>query len=162
MQLLKVMSKLSQPGSTHLPYFLLCREIGVRAVDGMVKGRVLGLHWTDIVGVKDTSDQPTVREPVSPVPLTTRMMSNSSYAGGASGTVGIESSEDGDMVMVNPVNTSTRDLAQIDEGDEQEIVGPRLVPITPIMRYAMREVVQEYEDVRTVSEYASLNDPDEY
>lgn len=162
MQLLKVMSKLSQPGSTHLPYFLLCREIGVRAVDGMVKGRVLDLHWTDVVGVKDTSDQPTVREPVSPVPLTTRMMSNSSYAGGASGTVGIESSEDGDMVMVNPVNASTRDLAQIDEGDEQEIVGPRLVPITPIMRYAMREVVQEYEDVRTVSEYASLNDPDEY
>ncbi|KAI6038602.1 hypothetical protein EDC04DRAFT_2569513 [Pisolithus marmoratus] len=162
MQLLKVMSKLSQPCTTHLPYFLLCREIGVRAVDGMVKGRVLGLHWTDPVGFRDTSDQPTVREPASPVPMTTRMMSNSSYIGGASGTVGVESSEDGEMVMVNPINVSTRDLGQIDEGDEQEIVGPRLVPVTPIMRFAMREVVQEYEDVRTVSEYASLNDPDEY
>ncbi|KAI6020152.1 hypothetical protein PISMIDRAFT_675160 [Pisolithus microcarpus 441] len=162
MQLLKVMSKLSQPSTTHLPYFLLCREIGVRAVDGMVKGRVLDLHWTDPVGFKDTSDQPTVREPGSPVPMTTRMMSNSSYIGAASGTVGVESSEDGDMVMVNPINLSTRELGQIDEADEQEIVGPRLVPVTPIMRFAMREVVQEYEDVRTVSEYASLNDPDEY
>lgn len=162
MQLLKVMSKLSQPSTTHLPYFLLCREIGVRAVDGMVKGRVLDLHWTDPVGFKDTSDQPTIREPASPVPMTTRMMSNNSYIGGASGTVGVESSEDGEMVMVNPINLSTRDLGQIDEGDEQEIVGPRLVPVTPIMRFAMREVVQEYEDVRTVSEYASLNDPDEY
>ncbi|KAG6333108.1 hypothetical protein ID866_5983 [Astraeus odoratus] len=162
MQLLKVMSKLSQPGTTHLPYFLLCREIGVRAVDGMVKGRVLNLHWTDPVGAKDTADPPVAREPLSPVPMTTRMTSNNSYVGGASGTVGIESSEDGDMVMVNPINLSARDLGQIDEGDEQEIVGPRLVPIAPIMRYAMREVVQEYEDVRTVSEYASLNDPDEY
>jgi hypothetical protein len=50
MQLLKVMSKLSQPGTQHLPYFLLCREIGVRAVDGMIKGKVLNLHWTEPIG----------------------------------------------------------------------------------------------------------------
>ena len=85
--------------------------------------------------------------------MTHRVLSNNSYAG-------VESSEDGDMVMVNPVNLSTRDLGQIDEGDEHEVIGPKLVPLTPIMRFAMREVVQEYEDVRTVSEYASLNDPD--
>ncbi|KIJ63663.1 hypothetical protein HYDPIDRAFT_91975 [Hydnomerulius pinastri MD-312] len=160
MQLLKVMSKLSQPGTQHLPYFLLCRELGVRAVDGMVKGRVLNLHWTEPVGKE--VEIPVISQPVSPVPMTTRVLSNNSFAGGASGTVGVESSEDGDMVMVNPVNFSTRDLGQIEEGEEQEIVGPRLMPLTPIMRYAMREVVQEYEDVRTVSEYASLNDPDEY
>ncbi|KAF8842845.1 hypothetical protein BDN67DRAFT_965290 [Paxillus ammoniavirescens] len=160
MQLLKVMSKLSQPGTQHLPYFLLCRELGVRAVDGMIKGRVLNLHWTEAIGKE--VEIPVISAPVSPVPMTTRVLSNNSYAGGASGTVGVESSEDGDMVMVHPVNLSTRDLGQIDEGDEQEIVGPKLTPLTPIMRYAMREVVQEYEDVRTVSEYASLNDPDEY
>lgn len=162
MQLLKVISKLSQPGTTHLPYFLLCREIGVRAADGMVKGGVLGLHWTDPVGVKDSTDHPTVRELGSPVPMMTRMMSNSSCAGGTTGTVGIESSEDGDMAIANQINVSMRNLAQIDEGDEQEFVGPRLVPITPIMRCAMREVAQEYEELRSVSEYASLNDPDEY
>ncbi|KAN0094674.1 hypothetical protein V8E55_002961 [Tylopilus felleus] len=160
MQLLKVMSKLSQPGTQHLPYFLLCREIGVRAVDGMIKGKVLNLHWTEPVGKEP--EIPIISVPVSPVPMTHRVLSNNSYAGGASGTVGIESSEDGDMVMVNPVNLSTRDLGQIDEGDEHEVIGPKLVPLTPIMRFAMREVVQEYEDVRTVSEYASLNDPDEY
>ena len=161
MQLLKVMSKLSQPGTQHLPYFLLCREIGVRAVDGMIKGRVLNLHWTEPVG-REVEVIPVISAPVSPVPMTHRVLSNNSYVGGASGTVGVESSEDGDMVMVNPVNLSTRDLGQIDEGDEHEVIGPKLTPLTPIMRFAMREVVQEYEDVRTVSEYASLNDPDEY
>ncbi|KAF8556617.1 hypothetical protein OG21DRAFT_1506373 [Imleria badia] len=159
MQLLKVMSKLSQPGTQHLPYFLLCREIGVRAVDGMIKSKVLNLHWTEPVGKEP--EIPLISAPVSPVPMTHRVLSNNSFAGGASGT-GVESSEDGDMVMVNPVNLSTRDLGQIDEGDEHEIIGPKLTPLTPIMRFAMREVVQEYEDVRTVSEYASLNDPDEY
>lgn len=160
MQLLKVMSKLSQPGTQHLPYFLLCREIGVRAVDGMIKAKVLNLQWTEPVGREP--DIPVISAPVSPIPMTHRVLSNNSFAGGASGTVGVESSEDGDMVMVNPVNLSTRDLGQIDEGDEHEVIGPKLTPLTPIMRFAMREVVQEYEDVRTVSEYASLNDPDEY
>ncbi|KAI9460660.1 hypothetical protein HD554DRAFT_1569913 [Boletus coccyginus] len=160
MQLLKVMSKLSQPRTQHLPYFLLCREIGVRAVDGMIKGKVLNLHWTEPVGRE--VEIPVISAPVSPVPMTQRVLSNNSFVGGASGTVGIESSEDGDMVMVNPVNLSTRDLGQIDECDEHEVIGPKLTPLTPIMRFAMREVVQEYEDVRTVSEYASLNDPDEY
>lgn len=160
MQLLKVMSKLSQPGSQHLPYFLLCRDIGVRAVDGMIKGKMLNLHWTEPVGRE--VEIPVISAPVSPAPMTHRVLSNGSYVGGASGSVRVESSEDGDMVMVNPVNLSTRDLGQIDEGDEHEVIGPRLTPLTPIMRFAMREVVQEYEDVRTVSEYASLNDPDEY
>ena len=46
--------------------------------------------------------------------------------------------------------------------DEEEVVGPKLVPTTPIMRFAMREVVQEYyaDDDRTESEYASLSDAD--
>jgi hypothetical protein len=37
-----------------------------------------------------------------------------------------------------------------------EVVGPKLVPMTPIMRYAMREVVSEYEDEQSISEYASI------
>ena len=37
-----------------LPYFLLCKEIGVKAVDGMVRGRILDLRWTDIVKRSNT------------------------------------------------------------------------------------------------------------
>ncbi|KAJ2970279.1 hypothetical protein NUW54_g12762 [Trametes sanguinea] len=43
------MNRLAQPGARSLPYFLLCREMGARAVDGMVKGRILDLRWTDPV-----------------------------------------------------------------------------------------------------------------
>lgn len=46
---------------------------------------------------------------------------------------------------------------------DTEAVGPKVLPITPIMRYAMREVVQEYyDDNQTISEYASLSELDEY
>ena len=43
-----------------------------------------------------------------------------------------------------------------------ELIGSKLVPTTPIMRYAMRDVVQEYEDDQSISQYASLSDVDEY
>lgn len=161
MQLLKVMSKLSQVGTNHLPYFLLCRELGVRAVDGMVKGRVLNLHWTDPVtheGESTARPEPVTstaaNPPVGAIPSPTNI--------GSGSTLGA-SSEDGDMMAMNPVNMSTRELGQIDEEDEEEeVIGPKLVPLTPIMRYAMREVVLEYEDVRTLSDYASFTDVEEY
>ena len=48
--------------------------------------------------------------------------------------------------------------------EEEEIVGPKVLPTTPIMRYAMREVVEEYydRDNDTVSEYRSLSEVEEY
>ncbi|OJA16556.1 hypothetical protein AZE42_00622 [Rhizopogon vesiculosus] len=161
MQLLKVMSKLSQAGTAHLPYFLLCREIGVRAVDGMIKGRVLNLHWTDPVAHE--GEVPARREAATPLPANLAGVGviPSPINIGSGSTVGA-SSEDGDMMMMNPVNMSTRELGQIDEEDEDEVIGPKLMPLTPIMRYAMREVVLEYEDVRTVSDYASFTDVEEY
>ncbi|GAA5973059.1 hypothetical protein JCM11641_000392 [Rhodosporidiobolus odoratus] len=33
-------------GQDSLPYFPLCRELGARAVDGMIRGRVLELRWS--------------------------------------------------------------------------------------------------------------------
>ena len=48
-----------------------------------------------------------------------------------------------------------------DDGDDG-FVGPKLLPATPIMRYAMREVVRDYLEEDTVSEYASLSDVNEY
>ncbi|KAF9781291.1 hypothetical protein BJ322DRAFT_1010829 [Thelephora terrestris] len=56
-QLIKVMVKLteSEDGPARaLPYFLLCKEIGVKAVDGMVRGRMLDLRWTDVVRRSNT------------------------------------------------------------------------------------------------------------
>ncbi|KAK7001006.1 hypothetical protein R3P38DRAFT_3051744 [Favolaschia claudopus] len=42
-----------------------------------------------------------------------------------------------------------------------EVVGCKLVP-TPIMKFAMREVIEEYEDQRSVSDYVSLSEVEEY
>lgn len=56
-QLIKVMVKLTEneDGPVRaLPYFLLCKEIGVKAVDGMVRGRILDLRWTDVVRRSNT------------------------------------------------------------------------------------------------------------
>ncbi|KAG6846185.1 hypothetical protein H0H93_015548 [Arthromyces matolae] len=163
MQLLKVMSRLTQPHTSYIPYFHLCREIGVRAVDGMIKGRLLDLRWTETVTKENTED------------LRTRSGVLNGAAGGP-GPGGIPSyappgidpvaadmvpqvsaSEEG-MIPVSEHELGQRDIYE----DVLEVVGPKLVPTTPIMRYAMREVVQEYEDDRSVSEYASLSDVDEY
>ncbi|KJX95318.1 hypothetical protein TI39_contig4119g00002 [Zymoseptoria brevis] len=46
--LLKVMEKLVKPPYS-LPYFDLCREIGTRQTDMMIKTRVLDLRWTKTV-----------------------------------------------------------------------------------------------------------------
>lgn len=56
-QLIKVMVKLTENEDgppRALPYFLLCKEIGVKAVDGMVRGRILDLRWTDVVKRSNT------------------------------------------------------------------------------------------------------------
>ncbi|KAF7968000.1 hypothetical protein HWV62_32198 [Athelia sp. TMB] len=144
MQLLKVMSRLSQPGIRALPYFPLCREMGVRAVDGMVRGRVLDLRWTELVRAED---EEWVRIGAAP-----RSAMQSAVI-----------TEEGHMSAVSEraLDPETP-VEEDDEEDEEEIVGPRLVPCTPIMYAAMREVVMEYEDAQSVSEYASLSDPDEY
>jgi hypothetical protein len=56
-QLIKVMVKLTENEdgpARALPYFLLCKEIGVKAVDGMVRGRILDLRWTEVVKRSNT------------------------------------------------------------------------------------------------------------
>ncbi|KAJ7577511.1 hypothetical protein C8J56DRAFT_798930 [Mycena floridula] len=118
MQLLKVLSRFTGPVE-HLSYFNLCRELGVRAVDAMVRARILDLQWTE------------------PINSCIRPISQSAFS--AEG--------DGDMVAV---------------ADPYDWIGPKLVPITPVMRYAIQEVIQEYQEERSVSEYASLSEVDEY
>lgn len=169
MELLKVMSRLARPDTQYLPYFNLCRELGVRAVDGMVKGRVLDLRWTETV-TKEILGEDTSRvgSTVLPNPGVVGM----SAAAGSS-SVGLQGSYlpldppppiDDDDEMVPLSETDVRHMHQPANVYEEvmEVVGPKLVPTTPIMRFAMREVVQEYEDDQSVSEYASLSDVDEY
>ncbi|GAA5886344.1 hypothetical protein JCM5296_001875 [Sporobolomyces johnsonii] len=47
--LLTVMHRLQPGHDDALPYFPLCRELGARAVDGMVRGRILELRWSATV-----------------------------------------------------------------------------------------------------------------
>ncbi|KAF8352054.1 hypothetical protein F5887DRAFT_11187 [Amanita rubescens] len=185
MQLLKVMSRLagrsgrgSQTGTVqgpeeapYLPYFLLCREMGVRAVDAMVKGRVLGLRWTEPVTKEGVETR--IRSGISA--LNPPGYREGNFGGESSGTavdhlgappndpspVPIPGAEDDEEMIAVPEHEIGAPYYD-DEEELLEVVGPKLVPITPIMRYAMKEVVQEYEDDGSVSEYASVIDPDEY
>lgn len=190
-QLLRVMNRLAQPRTRSLPYFLLCREMGAKAIDGMVKGRILDLRWTEpfsrefldpfrmSMRVRESirvqlgrgpdaagSSGTAVNEPV--VAGTTRAESGAAQAEGMEG-IGAEGAygSDEDMVPMSDeevlrAHERLMDGPPLAGEEDEEVLGPRLVPISPIMRYAMQEVVQEYyaDDDRSESEYASLSDAD--
>ncbi|KAI0753286.1 hypothetical protein C8Q80DRAFT_1097732 [Daedaleopsis nitida] len=187
-QLLRVMNRLAQPRTRALPYFLLCREMGAKAIDGMVKGRILDLRWTEPVS-KEFSDpfrmSMRVRESIrmqlgggggragaeSSATAVNEPVAGPSGAGTGAGTEGIGAAgaygSEEDMVPMSDEEVLRAHERLMDGGplageDDEEVLGPKLVPITPIMRYAMQEVVQEYyaDDDRTESEYASLSDAD--
>ncbi|KIK68285.1 hypothetical protein GYMLUDRAFT_35665 [Collybiopsis luxurians FD-317 M1] len=182
-QLLKVMSRITEYGTTNIPYFALCREFGVHAVDGMVKGRILDLRWTDPVTEEmeheETSYLNRQSRPLSIEGAISsgRTVVNNGNRGGAN--VAAASEEDMSPVSEREVYMSNRrrssrwrNTAYVGEGaGNLNLVGPKLVPTTPIMKYAMREVLYEYDeeaiedDGGTVSEYASaasLSDVEEY
>ncbi|KAF7366723.1 hypothetical protein MSAN_00930400 [Mycena sanguinolenta] len=145
MELLKVMGRLAQPDVEFIPYFPLCRELGVRAVDGMVKGRVLDLRWTEPVTEEHGSES-----------------ENGHLCGaGSSGTAVAP-----ELDAVSATNSELSDMVPVSEpelgrGDYMEVVGCKLVA-TPIMKFAMREVIEEYEDQHSVSDYVSLSEVEEY
>ncbi|KAJ7028689.1 hypothetical protein C8F04DRAFT_963618 [Mycena alexandri] len=149
MELLKVMGRLAQPNVQYLPYFPLCRELGVRAVDGMVKGRVLDLRWTEPV----TDEYASEAEAEAAGPHAHLRARSSGTAVEGDGASVATNSESSDMVPV-----SERELGR---EEYVEVVGCKLIP-TPIMKFAMREVVEEYEDQQTVSDYVSLSEVEEY
>ena len=273
-QLIKVMIKMAENEdgpARALPYFLLCKEIGVKAVDGMVRGRILDLRWTDVVKRSNTIGMEDRTNPNSQSVLQLHASHSQIQSRNQSADVlrvrGGGATVDGSMTPkeITPKASQTtrdsRDLAdetsihetgndhvqvqehdrdndqdqdqdhdQVDHGppnvrshaaharaesadtminpqepiydaEEGEIVpalsdagdtpvtgpgergyqsryhheeveeddgddgfvGPKLLPATPIMRYAMREVVRDYVvDEDTASEYASLSDVNEY
>ncbi|KAJ3568026.1 hypothetical protein NP233_g5987 [Leucocoprinus birnbaumii] len=177
MQLLKVMSRLTKPDTPYLPYFMLCREFGVRAVDGMVKGRVLDLRWSEPVSKDNGEEEQLPRASLTgysglgmppPPPMTYNAAMAASGSGTAIDTLGPPPAIDDEEGIV-PVPPSEllgtmHSGIPVDPYEEEylELVGPRLIPMTPIMRYAMAEVIEEYEDDQSNSDYASLPDPDEF
>ncbi|PPQ77918.1 hypothetical protein CVT25_015393 [Psilocybe cyanescens] len=165
MELLKVMSRLARPDTQYLPYFHLCRELGVRAVDGMVKGRVLDLRWTETV-TREAADEMRARSPAAQVVRDSALATQTMGVGTSAGGVVIPESAGGtpvDLLGPPPPIDDEHEMAPVHSDvfeEVMEVVGPKLMPTTPIMRFAMRDVVQEYEDDQSVSEYASLSDAD--
>ncbi|GAA5899602.1 hypothetical protein JCM8208_000602 [Rhodotorula glutinis] len=87
--LLRVMQRLQPGADDSLPYFPLCRELGARAVDGMVRGRLLELRWS--AAVTDESEP------------------------------------------------------RADGRTMDKVAGPVVLPTTSVVRWAMGEVLREYE-----------------
>jgi hypothetical protein len=106
-------------GAAGIPYFPLCRELGVGAVDGMVKGRILELRWTETI-TREGAERVTPRKFAPPAD---KRFSEAS----------------GDWIPVSPRSEEGVFEERELEAD-QAIIGPVLVPTTPIMRFAMRAV----------------------
>ncbi|TKA50941.1 hypothetical protein B0A53_05722 [Rhodotorula sp. CCFEE 5036] len=87
---LSVMQHLQPGAKDSILYFPLCRKLGAQAVDGMIRGRLLELRWTEAI------------------------------------------TEEGGEI------SREAKLAR------REAVGPRVLPTTPVVRYAMGEVLEEY------------------
>ncbi|KAH9929010.1 uncharacterized protein BXZ73DRAFT_48308 [Epithele typhae] len=221
LQLLRVMNRLAQPRTRALPYFLLCREMGARAIDGMVKGRILDLRWTEPVS-RDTATtmggagrapRESVRlqlgqraaagatamererqDPGSSGTAVDELEGAGAGAGPSGASVGpssavgagaatgagagagatgmrpetvwsdaeMEPMSDEEIIRAHERLAGLAPPYPASGEEEEEVLGPKLVPISPIMRFAMVEVVQEYyaDEDRTESEYASLSDVD--
>lgn len=161
LQLLRVMSRLTQPDARSLSYFMLCREFGVRAVDGMVRGRILDLRWMDPV-TKEGPDSPDGVVPQIRYSRTEgRTVSRPAILGLNPGASQSGTAIPADMDLVeSPINMEPGDRPLPE--DDEFAFGPKVLAATPILHYAMAAVVAEYEDTRSVSEYASLSDVDEY
>ncbi|BGP19629.1 hypothetical protein JCM10213_000086 [Rhodosporidiobolus nylandii] len=98
-QLLSIFRRLQPGAEEELPYFALCRELGARAVDGAIRGRILELRWSRAV------------------------------------------TDEGDVE-----DRRRRKEKELREGVKKEkSIGPVVVPTTPVVRWAMGLVLQEYE-----------------
>ncbi|KAJ3774587.1 hypothetical protein FB446DRAFT_728283 [Lentinula raphanica] len=181
MQLLRVISRITEPGTTYLPYFALCREYGVHAVDGMVKGRILDLRWTEpVTKESEPEDASYMNRRSRPISIEGEesngrtLVENSNHLdvnGAGASEEDIVPIPEQEVFSHNRRRRSSR-LKSVYQSNDDFVIGPKLVPTTPIMKFAMREVLREYDDSEvvdgddvTISEYASaasLSDVEEY
>ncbi|VDB96665.1 unnamed protein product [Peniophora sp. CBMAI 1063] len=164
LQLLRVLARLTEPGVRSLSYFMLCREFGARAIDGMVRGRILDLRWTEPVTREDAPERRTHRQRAR-----RKSGVGAHYDALESPTLvdqdfADEIHREGDAASPTGDDDGASETA--DEGfvvvprTDADAMDPRILPATPILRFAMAHVVAEYEDSDSVSEYASLSDAD--
>lgn len=165
LQLLHVLARLAEPGVHSLSYFMLCREFGARAIDGMVRGRILDLRWTEPVTREDTPERRRTHRQRA-----RRQTGVGAHFDGLESPTLVDQDfaddihRDGDTASAAGLDDGASETA--DEGfvvvarTDADAMGPRILPATPILRYAMAHVVAEYEDTDSVSEYASLSDAD--
>jgi hypothetical protein len=105
----------------------------------MIRAQILDLRWTEAI-TNEYSD-------VAPLAGLVRSVSAPEN----------NESQEGDMVPVDEADI------YLHRGQDQEwSYGPTLCCASPVIRYAMKEVVQDYADSEERSEYASLTDVDEY
>jgi hypothetical protein len=148
------MIKLCEPGVDEFPYFLFCRELGVGAVNDMVRGRMLELRWMETVppehperslgpsasvigaargaadGVEAEYDQETDTD------------ADASTVSFADSGLKTDQSRSRSVVGYRRSRTQSRSPQQtMSAAATSKVVGPKLVPLTPIMKYAMRDVV---------------------
>lgn len=139
--LLKVMTQLSRVDS--ISYFSLCRDIGVSAVNALVRAQILGLRWTKPITNEDSDDGPEAA-----------MLRTASIHDN-------EQSQEGNMLPVGDADLVYMEraprLPQTRQG-----YSPTIVCASPVMLAAMRDVLKDYESSDQSSEYASLTDVDEY
>ena len=137
---------------------------------GMVKGRVMDLRWTETV-TREVGEEMRVRSVATPTQIATSVVTAPAVATPLkprdSGNESRNISPVLRLVLGPPPPIDDEEImVPVTEGmhggdiyeEVMEVVVPKLVPITPVMRFVRRDVVQEYEDDQSISEYASLSD----
>jgi hypothetical protein len=136
------MSRLTQPGARSLSYFMLCREFGVRAIDGMVRGRILDLRWMDPVTNENEPEPAHAHERfgsrrLQPEDGLRAGMSRTSVGMASHTSVGVQrnASHSGTAIAGEFVDVE-EDIAidAAEDGEPQETFGPKVLPATPILR----------------------------
>ncbi|KAH8829122.1 hypothetical protein DL96DRAFT_1708279 [Flagelloscypha sp. PMI_526] len=122
-----------------IPYYSLSREFGLKCVTGLIQAGVIYVHWTSpIIEV----------EPLE------------------SGNPGRVLSNESGMIPLTP--TELKELRRNGSISQRKGAGrpndvPCIVPASSIALLAVRELLQEYDDEGSISEYASLpGDTSEY
>lgn len=116
----------------YIPYFPLCRELGVHAVDDMVRARILELRWMDTVTPEWETDDANIHI----TPASEENASDGHAAASSSSPPAWHT-----QLQVQDSVLGSESGRAVSGAD----AGPKLVPLTPIVRFAMREVLKEYE-----------------
>ncbi|KIY49830.1 hypothetical protein FISHEDRAFT_40955 [Fistulina hepatica ATCC 64428] len=167
MELIRVMRYISASPTPFVSYFALCREFRARAIDGMIAGKILDLRWNDAVTYENMREEfefLSGRRAAEATRILPEIKSLDDFGSpvdmGSPGEIGSP------VELGGPVEEYGRGIRPVEaDGLSEELnleIGPKCLPATPIVRYAMAHVLQEYDQSDSQSEYVSLSDVEEY